>query len=109
MISLFSVAIDLFHGCRRHLRFLAKFPKSEHAHWVVGKCRTFRNDNALSKLSHYQPPNAHVRISGTLLSNAMVMVAAAMKKIIASLHHRQCMHDGMLIAVSANNQHSINN
>jgi hypothetical protein len=21
-------------------------------HWVVSKCRTFRNDNALSKLSH---------------------------------------------------------
>jgi hypothetical protein len=31
---------------------LAKSPKSTHAHWVVGKCRTFRNDRALSKLSH---------------------------------------------------------
>jgi hypothetical protein len=34
------------------LRCLAKSPKSAHAHWVVGKCRTFRNDNALSKLLH---------------------------------------------------------
>jgi hypothetical protein len=25
---------------------------SFYAHWVVGKCRTFHNDNALSKFSH---------------------------------------------------------
>jgi hypothetical protein len=33
---------------------------------VVDKCRTFRNDNALSKLSHLPTnvPNAHVPISG---------------------------------------------
>jgi hypothetical protein len=34
------------------LHCLAKSLKSTHVHWVVGKCRTFRNDNALSKLSH---------------------------------------------------------
>jgi hypothetical protein len=34
------------------LYYLAKRPKSAHAHWVVGKCRTSRNDNAISKLSH---------------------------------------------------------
>jgi hypothetical protein len=34
------------------LHCLAKSTKFAHAHWVVGKCRTFRNDNAFSKLSH---------------------------------------------------------
>jgi hypothetical protein len=40
--------------------------------FFVGKCRTFCNDNTLSKLSHL--PNAHVRISGILLSNKMLQI-----------------------------------
>jgi hypothetical protein len=35
------------------VRCLAKSSNSTHAHWVVGKCRPFRNDIALMKLSTF--------------------------------------------------------
>jgi hypothetical protein len=103
-----------FSRQRRPLRCLAKSPKAAHAHWVVGKWEPFRPfemvliypiwvpypsfrvlDCSTSnrtgeadwrcRQNVYQPPNAHVQISGILPSNAIkLMAAAAVKKIYRS-------------------------
>jgi hypothetical protein len=61
------------------LHYLEKSSNSAHAHWVVGNFRPFHNSIAISNSdqSIYQSPNAQVRNSRILLSNAMA--AGAMK------------------------------
>jgi hypothetical protein len=69
------------------LRCLAKSPKFAHAHWVVGKWGQFQKGVAVVVMKwsrpHLPTPNAHMRKSRILLSNAME--AAAVKKIYTIL------------------------
>jgi hypothetical protein len=50
--------IDLFHNPRRAIALLSKILEIPTVHWVVGKCRSFHNDIALSKWSPFtnHPP-----------------------------------------------------
>jgi hypothetical protein len=61
--SVVNVCYRSFSRPRPPLHCVAKFTKSAHAHWVVGKWEPFSNAIAISKWFHfemvliYQPPN----------------------------------------------------
>jgi hypothetical protein len=86
------------------LRCLEKSPKSAHAHWVVGKCRTFRNDNArFPNCGISQPPkfgSAYTQACHQVKLSLLIHVVIGQLGAIKKKTFKNCMFSFRKIGLS---------